>query len=275
MTRNLVGKATRLLALLLAMAPAAGCTVVRCLLGADEPDLAAIKLGASREDAESHLGGRLWSPGSADGLTYEVYQYDVERPSLPLMAFAALCIDVITLGFAEYGLAHAREFAPFKQVAVGYDGKDKVRFVSQPWTVADNKIGPGRRTRAALASGAALAARPEPGGDKSVRASHFAVLDLGSWGGVTIDGRKAGGRRVELLPGFHRIKAEQEIMVPGRLLPSFPDYKVVADVELIAGHAYRADLKLFRGWPHGKAHVFWIEDLGTGEVLYCAWPKPE
>ncbi len=100
-----------------------GCAATSMMVGSSEPDLTRIHLTDQRSQVERILGKRQWRLGSADEflLTYDVYQYDVERPARPFVGVIELGLDVISLGTLEFNVADVRKFTIVKQVAVAYD----------------------------------------------------------------------------------------------------------------------------------------------------------
>jgi hypothetical protein len=242
------------------------------MVGVREPDLTRIQPGDPRSQAERMLGKRLWRPGSAEGLTYDVYQYEAGRPAEPLWGTAVLILDVYTLGMAELPAADARKFAPVKQVAVAYDEQDRVRLVSQPWQVPGGTFEPCRRMRSVLPadSGVPSTAHPSPTDRPPGVALEVAILELDSPIHATIDGRKVEGSVVELPPGRHTVDYQASlggsVMYGATVLSRYGS----AEVELLPGRLYRLKHKRFYGWPRKRADIFWIEDVDSGETLHCA-----
>ena len=252
-----------------------GCYATSVIVGVREPDLTSIQTGDQRSRVESMLGKRLWRPGLADGLTYDIYQFEAGRPARPLFGAMGLGLDVLSMGIMEFNTKDLRKFAPAKQVAVAYDEQDRVRFVSPPWLVKTD--GPCKRLRSHLPadSGVPSTARPSPGVHLDGSASEVATLELDSQIQVTIDGRKIEGRVVELPPGRHTVDYSAALggsILYGAILLSYDD--ILADVELVPGRRYRLKRdRLYPGYQQ-RADVFWIEDVESGETLHCAWPKP-
>jgi hypothetical protein len=205
----------------------AGCTATSTMVGVREPDLTRIKPDDQRSQVEKILGERLWRAGSADGVTYDIYQYEAARPADPGHGAAQLLQGILTFGATAAQRADAKAIsAPFKQLAVAYDARDRVRFVSQPWSVNSPKPCRGMRSLLPADSGVPSNARPSPLADRTSSASESATLTW-SWGNrgfvKGIDGHKPEERVVELRPGLHKVQLAaylNEENVDVELLPS-------------------------------------------------------
>lgn len=242
-----------------------GCAATSMMVGVSEPDLSRIKLADQRSQVERILGERRWRLGLADEflLTYDVYQFDVDRPARPFVGAIVLGLDVISLGMLEFNVADVRKFTPVKQVVIVYDGQDRVRFVSQPWLVKEG--GPCRNMRSLLPADAGVPStlRPYPMAHPVGSASKVAILEFPPFMGlfnhtVTIDGHKIEGNVVELSPGRHSVSY---------------GYSLLVDVELLPGRLYRMKSKRFYPGYRAREDVVWIEDVDSGETLYCVTPR--
>ncbi|HXZ97377.1 MAG TPA: hypothetical protein VEG37_10100 [Burkholderiales bacterium] len=231
-----------------------GCAAISTMVGHSEPDPTKIQAGDTRDQAESVLGKRLWRPGSADGLTCDIYEYEVEQPADPASGALMLVLDVLSGGAPEF-LALAGKNLTREQVVVAYDEQDRVRFVSKPWTV-DGTVSQCSRRRSLLPadSGVCSTARPSPMDQPAGAASGVTVLELDRGVRAWVDGRKTEGRVVKLSPGHHTL--------------NYP-YGVSAEVELFPGRLY-----CLKTEEHSSADLFWIEDVQSGETLRCDWPAP-
>jgi hypothetical protein len=94
------------------------CAATSMMKGVREPKLTSLNVGDTRAQVERMLGKRLWRPGSADGLTYDIYQYKAGQPAAPGAGVIALAFDTLTLGLTELDFRDGLKFAPLKQVAV-------------------------------------------------------------------------------------------------------------------------------------------------------------
>ena len=92
-----------------------GCKAVSTTTGVREPDLTFLQHAERRVQVEKVLGRREWTPGSADGLTYEIYQFRAAQPSRPVLGAVILAVDALSFGSMEIGLRDANDF---KQLAI-------------------------------------------------------------------------------------------------------------------------------------------------------------
>ena len=231
-----------------------GCTATSMMVGVSEPDLTKIQPSDQRSQAEKTLGERLWRAGLANGVTYDIYEYEAAQPARPFWGMGMGVAEALTFGSAEMELHNRRKmFCPFKQVAIAYDAQDRVLFVSRPWSVVAPP--PCRRMRSLLPadSGVPSTARPSLAADRPDSASKVAILKLGRAGtNVTIDSFEPEGRLVELTPGLHKVN--------------------YADVEILPGREYILQHEEFfiEAGDRTYERVFWIEDIDSGETLYCS-----
>lgn len=245
------------------------------MVGNSEPDLTRIQQNDPRSQVERIFDKRLWRPGSAEGLTYDVYQYEASRPPEPLWGIFVLGLSVYTLGMLELlQVGAGDETASVKQVVVAYDEQGRVRFVSEPWAVPEGKFGPCRRMRSVLPadSGVPSSAHPSPADGPTGVALETAILELDGRIEATVDGRKVEGQTVELPPGRHRVDYQASLGGSVMSGPMFSSYDASAEVDLLPGRVYRMDTKRFYG-ASSRADLFWIEDVESGETVYCAWPR--
>jgi hypothetical protein len=246
-------------------------------IGIREPKLNALNAGDTRASVERRLGKRLWRPGSADGLTYDIYQYKAALAA-PWWGAASFAFDFFTVGMTELAFSESLKFLPLKQVAVAYDEEDHVRFVSQPWDAPKGTVGPCAATRALLpgASGVPATAVPSPIIDQAGVVSQLAMLDFGSnrvRAIARIDGVKPEGRMVERPPGRYTVSFDGRLggsnLLIGAHLTAYGD---ALEVQLLPGRVYRLKHQRFYAPPDTREDVFWIEDVHSGETLQCASP---
>lgn len=248
-----------------------GCRATSIMVGVSEPDLATIRQGDQRSHVEKTLGKRLWRVGSAGELTYDIYQYQKERPAQPFLGATGLFMDYITLGMMEGNLVDVKEFEPAKQLSVAYDEHDRVRFVSQPWFV--RAVGPCKRMRCVVPpdSGVPSAAGPLPVAGEFGTAPPPAIPEVDRQIQVRIDGHQAEKRVVELPPGRHTLNYSAALGGSVMLGPMIRSYDgVFADVELLSGRLYRLKRDRFYPGVGIRVDIFWIEDADSGEVLQCS-----
>lgn len=77
------------------------CSVGMALSGSENPDLGAIKVGASRGEVEMHLGSPKSSTTLADGRRTDVYEYEIGNEPSAARAIGHGAMDVLTLGLWE------------------------------------------------------------------------------------------------------------------------------------------------------------------------------
>jgi len=237
-----------------------GCAPIKMAIGVSEPNLTEIKPFDRRSDAEKMLGERLWHVGVADGLTYNIYQFESDQPPRPMLAVGAIVMDIITVGLFELSV-QPRNLTEAKQVAVAYDRKERVVFVSKPWPIMS--VGPCRRQRSLIPadSGVPVTARPEPVVGLARSTPSTAKLGLMKhlfgWYPVSVDGREFKGNVIELPSGNHEISS--------RYWGSF------ATVELLPGRVYQLKTENYYGYKKSK-WFFFIEDVISSEVLQCIPP---
>ncbi len=231
-----------------------GCFPTKVMVGVDEPDLAEIKTGSERIVVEKILGKRLWYVGVSDELSYDIYQYDKERPAEPLLGIAFLGLDVFTLGSLDL-MAHPGDFGHAEQVAVAYDNQDHVAFVSKPWPAQD--VGPCRRQRYQIPKDAGVPAdtHPMPLQGLSGADLNTAVLEDGDLEVEAIDGQVPKEKVIKLLPGYREVK----------------HHGYVATAEFYPGRHYRMEHEHFYGYEGYSPFIF-IEDVGSRETSLCLNP---
>lgn len=231
-----------------------GCTPVKMMVGVNEANPAEVKTGTRRPDVEHILGKCLWHVGVADGLSYNIYQFEREQPAKPVAGIFGLGLDYITLGSFEL-MAHPREFGQAKQVAVAYDRENRVAFVSIPWPARD--IGPCRRQRYLLPenSGIPDTARPIPLNSLDGSILNTAILYDKDLEIETIDGHVPEEDVIELLPGRHEVK----------------HHGYVAMVTFFSGRHYRMEHESFYGYARFKPFYF-IVDMDSDETMFCLNP---
>jgi hypothetical protein len=78
-----------------------GCSVGMALSGSQNPDLGAIRTGATRGEIELHLGSPIRSTLLEGGRRADVYQYEVGNEPSAGRAAGHAAMDVLTLGIWE------------------------------------------------------------------------------------------------------------------------------------------------------------------------------
>jgi hypothetical protein len=251
------------------------CAATTRTIGIREPKLTSLNVGDTRAQVEGRLGKRLWRPGSADGLTYDIYQYQAALPAAPWWGVFGFAMDFFTLGLSELTFREGMKSLPLKQVAVAYDEMDRMRFVSQPWGVPTGLVGPCAATRSLLPGNSGVPATASPTIEQAAVGSRLVTLDFGSTHVrdiSLIDGVKPKERFVELPPGQHTVKFNGRlggsVLLSAARLTSYGDS---LEVQLLRGRVYRLKHQRVRSLE-ARADVFWIEDVHSGETLQCASP---
>jgi len=251
-----------------------GCTAVSMMTGTKEPDITGIRPGDQRSSVEKLLGKPLWSPGMAHGVSYVVYEWEIEREAEPGKASLALFLDYLSLGAFEKVLADAGEFECVKQIAVGYDEHGRVHSVS-PDTWYACEPGPCRRMRHLVPadSGVHSDARPPSMVSSEHAGEAIATLEVQrSIDEVIVDGQKHSERIITLAAGPHSVTYATVLGGSIMLGPMLQGYQAsFDDMELLAGRLYRLQTKRFYFWG-GRTDVFWLEDADSKETLACAGP---
>lgn len=249
-----------------------GCFAASSMVGVREPDLTRIQNAGQRSEVEKVLGKSLWRPGSAKGLSYEIYQFKSAKPPNPLLGTVTLGMDYITLGMMELNVKDLKYFAPVKQLAVAYDGRDRVRSVSRPWSVETAE--PARRMRRLIPkdSGVPANARPSSIVQRDGSNPKAATLKWDRDVKVAVDGRGLEGQMAELKPGRHSVSYKAEFggsVMYGAMVLSYD--KTFSGVEMLAGRHYQLKNKRFYPGVGARVDIFWIEDVDSGETLGCSW----
>jgi hypothetical protein len=78
-----------------------GCSVGMALSGSQNPDLGAVRTGASRGEVELHLGSPIRSALLDNGHRADVYEYEVGNEPSAGRATGHAVMDVLTLGVWE------------------------------------------------------------------------------------------------------------------------------------------------------------------------------
>ena len=78
-----------------------GCSVGMALSGSQNPDLGAVRTGASRGEIELHLGSPIKSALLEDGRRADIYEYEIGNEPSAGRAAGHAVMDVLTLGVWE------------------------------------------------------------------------------------------------------------------------------------------------------------------------------
>ena len=89
------------LILLISTTAVSGCSVGMALSGQEDPDLSAIRVGASRGEVEMQLGEPIKSTRMRGGGSIDVYEYEIGNEPDAGRAVLHGIADVLTLGLWE------------------------------------------------------------------------------------------------------------------------------------------------------------------------------
>ena len=94
----MLGVAALIIAAALTGSALSGCSVGMALSGSHNPDLGAVRTGASRGEIELHLGSPIKSTMLENGRRADVYAYEIGNESSAGRAAGHAVMDVLTLG---------------------------------------------------------------------------------------------------------------------------------------------------------------------------------
>jgi hypothetical protein len=248
-----------------------GCYGASLITGVSEPDLSILQPSGRRSLAEALLGTRLWEAGSAGGLTYDIYQYKAAQPIRPITGALFLGLDYVTAGLLEFDVRDTARNAPAKQVAIGYDDQNRVRFMSQPWSLSGGTIGACRRMRSLIPADAGVPPDAHPTATSGTPSAD-ATLELEKGIFTKIDGQQVSGGTTSMSPGPHSVNYSNVpgggVMVSGLRIIHFD--ATFENVTFLAGRHYRLkSTRLYVGFESTE-DLFWIEDSDSDEVLACS-----
>lgn len=116
-----------LIAVLLTCVPIQACSVGMALSGSENPDLGAIRVGASRGEVELHLGTATKTTLLPDGRHADVYQYEIGNEPSAGRAIGHGVMDVLTFGIWEVvGTPIEAVQGETHNATITYDESDKV-----------------------------------------------------------------------------------------------------------------------------------------------------
>ena len=104
-----------------------GCSVGMALSGEQDPDLGAIRVGATRGEVELQLGPPIQSASLDQGLRADVYAYEIGNEPSAGRAIGHGVLDVLTLGLWEVaGTPIEGVQGETYHATITYDRDDKV-----------------------------------------------------------------------------------------------------------------------------------------------------
>lgn len=107
--------------------PVQACSVGMAMSGSENPDLGAIRVGASRGEVELHLGTPVKTTLLSGGGRADVYQYEIGNEPSAGRAVGHGVMDVLTLGIWEVvGTPIEAVQGETYNATITYDESDKV-----------------------------------------------------------------------------------------------------------------------------------------------------
>jgi hypothetical protein len=107
--------------------PVQACSVGMAMSGSENPDLGAIRVGASRGEVELHLGSPIKTTPLPGGGRADVYQYEIGNEPSAGRAVGHGVMDVLTLGIWEVvGTPIEAVQGETYNATITYDDSDKV-----------------------------------------------------------------------------------------------------------------------------------------------------
>ena len=103
------------------------CSIGMAMSGSDNPDLGAVRVGATRGEVEMQLGSPVRSTSLDDGMRMDVYAYEIGNEPSAARAIGHGVMDVLTLGVWEVIGTPIEGFQGEKhQATITYDRDGKV-----------------------------------------------------------------------------------------------------------------------------------------------------
>jgi putative hemolysin len=109
-----------------------GCSVWLAGAGVEEPDMAYVQKGATRQQVEQQVGNSVKTVEMPNGRKVETYEYEMGSKPSTGRAAGYFLLDILTLGIMEL-FSTPVELAGLKkyQITVDYDQHDQVVLVSK------------------------------------------------------------------------------------------------------------------------------------------------
>jgi len=109
-----------------------GCSVGMAMSGKDDPNMALIRVGASRGEIELTLGPPINTVSIEAGRRIDVYEYEIGNEPSAGRAIGHGIMDVLTLGIWEVVGTPIEGFQGTRyQIQLTYDEQDKVIAINQ------------------------------------------------------------------------------------------------------------------------------------------------
>lgn len=117
----------RFLSLLSITVLLSACSVGMAMSGKENPDLGAVRVGASRGEIQLHLGTPVNTVTHKDGSRTDIYEYEIGNAPSAGRAIGHGVMDVLTLGIWEVvGTPIEAVQGDKYQATIKYDKQDKV-----------------------------------------------------------------------------------------------------------------------------------------------------
>jgi hypothetical protein len=108
-----------------------GCSVGMAMSGSDNPDLGAVRVGATRGEVQMQLGSPVRTTTLPDGTRTDLYEYEIGNEPSAARAMGHGVMDVLTLGAWEIIGTPVEGFQGEKyQATITYGQDDKVIQIS-------------------------------------------------------------------------------------------------------------------------------------------------
>lgn len=114
----------------------AGCSVGMAMHGKNDPNLGAIRVGATRGEVELHLGSPVSSVTTEDGTRIDIYEYEIGNAPSGGRAVGHAVMDVLTLGIWEVvGTPIEAVQGKKYSISITYDKDNRVAAINQAPTI--------------------------------------------------------------------------------------------------------------------------------------------
>jgi hypothetical protein len=110
-----------------------GCSVGMALSGKKDPNLGALRVGATRGEVELQLGNPVSSVTTEDGKRVDIYEYEIGNEPSAGRAIAHGVMDILTWGLWEVVGTPVEGLKGNKyQISIAYDSDNRVIAINQP-----------------------------------------------------------------------------------------------------------------------------------------------
>jgi hypothetical protein len=121
-----------------------GCSVGMAMVGKEEPNLGAFRMGSTRGEVELQLGSPISSATNPDGSRSDIYEYELGNKPSAGRAAAHAVMDVLTLGIWEViGTPIEAMQGETRRMVIVYDAQDRVMGINRAVVPAEARAGTG------------------------------------------------------------------------------------------------------------------------------------